>query len=89
MHTKYKSLIFLIDGNLEFKVCKNKKKSKIQIYNLNLQSNNILEIPPNHWFSFRSKNTKKISKILNVLSGFHNKKETKKRPIKIFQNPLG
>jgi len=87
LHTKHTCLIFLIEGEVKFKVYKNKKNSKIKLFNLSFKRNNILEIPPQHWFSFET--TKyKSSKILNLLSGFHSRTETKKKPIKYFKNPL-
>ena len=55
LHTKHTCLIFLIEGAVKFKVYKNKKNSKIKFFNLSLKRNNILEIPPQHWFSFEKR----------------------------------
>ena len=57
LHTKHTCLIFLIEGEVKFKVYKNKKNSKIKLFNLSLKRNNILEIPLNIGFHLKQQNT--------------------------------
>ena len=88
LHKKFKSTIFLIDGSVQFKICKNFTNSKIYKINLKLNGNNKIEIPKNTWFSFKSLNEKKNTKILNFLHGVHSSKEILKKDINFFRHPL-
>jgi hypothetical protein len=88
LHKKFKSTIFLIDGSVQFQICKNFMNSKIYKINLELNGNNKIEIPKNTWFAFKSINEKKSAKILNFLHGVHSSKETLKKDINFFRHPL-
>lgn len=78
-HKKYYSLIFLVNGEVEFAFFYKKK-----FYNIKLQKkkNIIMRIPPKIYFGFRG--IKKNNTVCNILSDIHKDNETKtKRLIEI------
>ena len=87
-HKKYISKLYLIEGVAQIKICKNLKNSKIIKFNLKLNKNNFLEIPPKTWFAFKSLNKSKNVKLLNYLSGVHSKREIIKKDIRVYKHPL-
>ena len=88
LHKKYTCNIFLIKGEIEFLICNELKKEKINKVRLSLNKNNNLIIQPNNWFSFRSVSKKKEAIFLNIIDGFHSTSELLKMPINKFKNPI-
>ena len=76
LHKRLYCQIILCYGEIELKL---KSKGKIKVITLSKVRNKLLIIPPKTWFAIKSKS--KESMILNILSGVHDPKETKKKQI--------
>ena len=75
LHKKYKSVITVPYGNVEFTFMDLKRKRK-KIVNISRKNPSILIIPPKIWFKFRSKT--KLSIIVNTIENIHSRNETLK-----------
>lgn len=77
-HKRFTCVLFVPSGKVKFLVYNPllNKTNKIILSDKNLK---ILQIPPKNWFNFKSLAKKSI--VTNILSGIHDKNETKKTNI--------
>mgnify|MGYP001273608611 CR=1 FL=1 len=78
LHKNFFCQITVCFGSVKITI-KSKIGNKRKIVNLSTKKPKMIIIPPNLWFSIRSKTN--YSRIVNVLNGVHNQKETLKKLI--------
>ena len=77
-HKKNTCTIVVPLGQVLFKIFNSRKKKFFQI-SIGKKNNKIIQIPPGHWFSFRSQT--KNSLVANLMNKVHSKNETDKKNI--------